>query len=60
MAPIEKLTCPFCKCRLSRVTQPRAHPDGRSIHRRRECLSCHRRYPTIEVIPRPLKKNRNI
>jgi transcriptional repressor NrdR len=44
------LKCPFCKAGHSRVVDSRASADGFAIRRRRECLSCNRRYTTYERI----------
>ena len=42
------MKCPFCKADNDRVVDSRSHQDGFSIRRRRECLSCKRRYTTYE------------
>ncbi|MDO5025562.1 MAG: transcriptional regulator NrdR [Trueperella sp.] len=42
------MNCPFCRYPDSRVIDTRASDDGLSIRRRRECLSCHRRFSTME------------
>jgi transcriptional repressor NrdR len=44
------LKCPFCKADDDRVVDSRASADGFAIRRRRECLSCNRRYTTYERI----------
>lgn len=44
------MKCPFCRVDNDRVIDSRACQDGFSIRRRRECLSCHRRYTTYERI----------
>lgn len=44
------MRCPFCSTDNDRVTDSRTSDDGFSIRRRRECLSCHRRYTTYERI----------
>lgn len=42
------MRCPFCKRDNDRVTDSRASDEGYAIRRRRECLSCKRRYTTYE------------
>ncbi len=42
--------CPFCDHTDSRVLESRATGAGRSIRRRRECLSCKHRFTTYERI----------
>lgn len=44
------MKCPFCKSDDTRVVDSRASADGFAIRRRRECLSCGRRYTTYERI----------
>jgi transcriptional repressor NrdR len=44
------MKCPFCRIDNDRVIDSRACQDGFSIRRRRECLSCKRRYTTYERI----------
>jgi transcriptional repressor NrdR len=44
------LRCPFCKKDDDRVVDSRSSADGEAIRRRRECLSCKKRYTTYEVI----------
>lgn len=44
------MKCPFCRVDNDRVIDSRASQDGFAIRRRRECLSCHRRYTTYERI----------
>ncbi|MDO5060620.1 MAG: transcriptional regulator NrdR [Actinomycetaceae bacterium] len=41
--------CPFCHHDDSRVVDTRLSDDGLSIRRRRECVSCKRRFTTIET-----------
>ena len=48
------MRCPVCRHTESRVIDSRPTPDGTSIRRRRECVSCGRRftkYETIEYAP---------
>jgi transcriptional repressor NrdR len=42
------MNCPFCRKDHDRVIDSRASGDGAAIRRRRECLSCGRRYTTYE------------
>ncbi len=44
------MKCPFCQKENDRVIDSRAIQDGYAIRRRRECLSCKRRYTTYERI----------
>ena len=48
------MRCPFCRADNDRVIDSRAGDDGASIRRRRECLSCRRRFTTYERIERQL------
>ena len=40
------MLCPYCGVENDKVIETRAADDGRSIRRRRECLSCGKRYTT--------------
>ena len=55
------MKCPFCSSTDTKVTDSRDTDDGASIRRRRQCLSCGRRfttYETVETTPlRVIKKN---
>ena len=42
--------CPFCKFKETKVSDSRLSKDGSSIRRRRECLSCQKRFTTYEYI----------
>lgn len=42
--------CPWCASSDDKVVDSRAAEDGSSIRRRRECLSCTRRFTTFERI----------
>lgn len=44
------MKCPFCNCIEGKVVDSRASKEGESIRRRRECLSCGRRFTTYERI----------
>ena len=43
-----KVKCPFCGFLESKVVDSRATEEGASIRRRRECMSCGRRFTTYE------------
>lgn len=40
----------YCGCEDSKVIDSRSTDDGRSIRRRRECVSCGKRFTTFETI----------
>ncbi len=42
------MRCPFCKLDNDRVIDSRTCEDGYATRRRRECVSCKRRYTTYE------------
>ncbi len=44
------MRCPFCAHAQDRVVDSREVGDGSQVRRRRECLSCQRRYTTYERI----------
>ena len=44
------MKCPFCAYTESKVVDSRPTEEGEKIRRRRECLSCGRRFTTYEVI----------
>ncbi|MCC7499158.1 MAG: transcriptional repressor NrdR [Bryobacterales bacterium] len=44
------MTCPFCGFREDRVIDSRESKEGDVIRRRRQCLSCERRFTTYERI----------
>ena len=44
------MKCPFCSGELSKVVDKRAVDSRGEIRRRRECLSCGRRFTTYEVL----------
>jgi len=44
------MTCPFCGFREDRVIDSRESKEGDLIRRRRQCLSCDRRFTTYERI----------
>ncbi|NBV95522.1 MAG: transcriptional repressor NrdR, partial [Actinobacteria bacterium] len=43
------MNCPFCRYDDSRVIDSRPAEDGTTIRRRRECVSCGKRFNTSEV-----------
>lgn len=45
-----KMRCPFCGHLDSKVIDSRESKKGLSVRRRRECLSCERRFTTYEKI----------
>ena len=46
------MKCNKCGCVESKVIDSRLNEEGTSIRRRRECLSCGKRFTTYEVIER--------
>jgi len=44
------MKCPFCAHPESKVVDSRPAEEGASIRRRRECLSCHKRFTTYETV----------
>ena len=44
------MKCPFCAFLESKVVDSRPTEDGEKIRRRRECLSCGKRFTTYEMI----------
>ena len=44
------MRCPYCRVDNDKVIDSRGSEDGYSIRRRRECLSCKRRYTTYERV----------
>ena len=55
------MKCPHCGYNESKVTDSRPQDDNSTIRRRRECLSCQKRFTTFEVLenhqPIVLKKD---
>ena len=58
------MKCPICSSTKSRVIDSRPVDENNSIRRRRECLSCHLRFSTYEIIdvlnPIVIKKDGSI
>lgn len=44
------MKCPYCGYEESKVVDSRHSDDGLSIRRRRECLSCQKRFTTYETV----------
>ncbi len=44
------MKCPICSSTKSRVIDSRPVDENNSIRRRRECLECHLRFSTYEII----------
>ena len=44
------MRCPYCGYRESQVVDSRPAEEGTSIRRRRECLSCEKRFTTYETM----------
>ena len=44
------MNCPFCKADSDKVVDSRPADDGFAIRRRRECLTCGKRYTTYERV----------
>ena len=49
------MKCPFCGYLESKVIDSRPAEEGATIRRRRECLSCQKRFTTYEIIERMAK-----
>ncbi len=57
------MKCPNCGCLEDKVIDSRLSEDGTSIRRRRECVSCNKRfttYETIETLPIYIVKKNGI
>lgn len=44
------MRCPFCSGTEDRVVDSRTSREGRAVRRRRECMSCGRRFTTYEYV----------
>ena len=44
------MKCPYCGAEESKVIDSRPTEDSERIRRRRECLNCHMRFTTYEVV----------
>ena len=49
------MRCPFCKEDHDKVIDSRSSDSGRVIRRRRQCLSCERRFTTYEKVGESFK-----
>ena len=49
------MRCPYCKDDKDRVVDSRSSEGGRIVRRRRQCLSCQRRFTTYERIEEGLR-----
>jgi transcriptional repressor NrdR len=47
---MKTMKCPFCGCEESKVIDSRPTDEGERIRRRRECISCQKRFTTYEII----------
>jgi transcriptional repressor NrdR len=47
------MKCPFCKKDNDRVIDSRSAEEGAVVRRRRECLSCRKRFTTYEKVEVP-------
>ena len=48
--PLRGTDCPFCGYEESKVIDSRPTDEGEKIRRRRECISCGKRFTTYEII----------
>ncbi len=46
------MRCPYCGFQESKVIDSRPAEEGATIRRRRECLSCQKRFTTYEIMER--------
>lgn len=44
------MRCPYCHAAEDRVVDSRTSQEGRAVRRRRECLSCNKRFTTYEYV----------
>ncbi len=44
------MKCPFCGSEDNKVIDSRSRKEGKSVRRRRECLSCKKRFTTYEYV----------
>ena len=47
---LDAMRCPFCGEDKDKVVDSRSSDGGAAIRRRRECLSCHKRFTTYEHV----------
>ncbi len=48
------MRCPKCGCVEDKVIDSRTSREGATIRRRRECLECHYRFTTYEIVEQPI------
>ncbi len=54
------MKCPYCGHEEDKVVDSRSSREGRAVRRRRECLSCEKRFTTyeyVETVPLTILKN---
>jgi transcriptional repressor NrdR len=52
--------CPFCSHEETKVIDSRLAAEGSQVRRRRECLQCHERFTTAELLmPRLIKRDKS-
>jgi transcriptional repressor NrdR len=44
------MKCPYCSYQDSKVLESRTNEESNRIRRRRECLSCKKRFTTYEIV----------
>lgn len=44
------MRCPYCRTSKTKVVNSRVGPQGDVVRRRRQCLQCHRRFTTFEMV----------
>jgi transcriptional repressor NrdR len=49
VSDVDKPVCPWCRARSSRVVRSKGATVGEAYRRRRQCLQCGGRFPTIEL-----------
>ncbi len=54
------MQCPFCRHSDTRVLDSRGVDDGTTIRRRRQCLSCDRRFTTVEQVTLAVVKSSGV
>ena len=47
------MRCPYCGASEDKVVDSRSSREGRAIRRRRECLTCAKRFTTYEYVEEP-------
>jgi len=49
---LPKVPCPECGCSISLIVWSRPALSREGVRRRRECVDCHHRFSTLEVLDR--------